>query len=171
MSISDELVDYHRILKHHQHGMTFITATDLSDAEHCVVSCLNSEANRTLTGWVSHVEVGHSHPASLSSTVGPLHVAVDLHGRAIGSLNLVVAWRGRWVAAKKLSTCSGRVTSREVVVVDGLSSVFPSAVHHLVEGYFDHTGRMAVISQDRQLEWRHSHHSTVADKELTNKYT
>ena len=63
----------------------------ISDAESCVGSCLNSEANRTLTGWVSHVEVGHPHPASLSSTVGPLHVTVDLHGRGIGSLDLVVA--------------------------------------------------------------------------------
>ena len=41
---------------------------------------------------------------------------------------------------------------QEVVVVDGSSSVFPSAVHHLVEDYSDHTGRMAVIYEDRQLE-------------------
>ena len=73
-----------------QHGTTFSTAS-ISDAEPCVVSCLSSEANRTLTGWVSHVEVGHPHPASLSSTVGPLHVAVDMHSRAIGSLDLLVA--------------------------------------------------------------------------------
>ena len=33
----------------------------------------------------------------------------------------------------------------EWVVVDGSSSVFPSAVDHLVEGYSDHTGRQAVI--------------------------
>ena len=40
----------------------------------------------------------------------------------------------------------------EWVVVDGSSSVFPSAVDHLVEGYSDHTGRMVVTVQDRQLE-------------------
>ena len=44
-----------------------------------VVSCVECEVGRTLAGWVSHVEVAHPHPASLSSTVGSLHVTVDLH--------------------------------------------------------------------------------------------
>ena len=50
-------------------------------------------------------------------------------------------------------------------------SLFPSAFHHFVEGYSDHTGRMAVLGHWRQLVGRHFHYSTVTDSSMraTNK--
>ena len=54
--------------------------------------CQTMRAGRA---WLCHVDKGHSCPSWHITTVGPLHIAVDLNQWAIGSVYLVVA-RGRW---------------------------------------------------------------------------
>ena len=72
--------------------------------KHCTVAAISKVTTKTFivvacliqSLWAGstrlcHIYISHPHSASLSSTVGPLHVTGDQYSRAIGSSDVVVA--------------------------------------------------------------------------------